>query len=93
MSVESEVAETTEVVEPEPAHHHRPIDQYASAADRARDVHIRDVETEPRWNGHAPVPATAQSAEMGTTEMVVCQHCGAVSQTRPEMADQRRCPE
>lgn len=66
----------------------RSVWDYDSAEERAKDVHIRDLDFEPRWNGHAPTETAYQG-----TDMVVCKHCGDVSTTREKLAEKGRCPE
>ena len=68
---------------------YRSVWDYDSAAERAKDgVHIRDLDFEPRWNGHAPTETAYQG-----TGMIVCKHCGDVSETREKLAEKGRCPE
>lgn len=62
------------------------IDQYASAAERAKHVHIRDVATDERWNGHAPT-----DTRYGGSQMIVCKDCGTLAWTREALADCREC--
>lgn len=66
---------------------HRPIDQYENAAERARDVHIRDLDLPPRNNGHTPTEAVAYGEEMEVSKMLVCTGCGAVAGSVDEIAE------
>lgn len=91
MSAEAEVetqaeAEVEVEVEATPVHDPTDLDQYASAAERAKHIHIRDVDTEPRWNGHAPTDTA-----YGGSQMIVCKHCGALAWTRQDMAEGQEC--
>lgn len=70
---------------------YRSVWDYDSAAERAKDVHIRDLDTEPRWNGHAPVPTTAYGTEMKVSKMIVCKHCGETAETRDSLGEKAGC--